>query len=1176
MIRALALIAAIWPGLALSQTNDRDYLTALLEDNLSSAGRQVVITGFEGALSSQARMAEMTIADDAGIWLRLTGVVLDWQRSDLLAGRITINSLTAAEIDLARLPAAGSEISAEAPEFSLPELPVAIQIGKIEAAKLTLGTPVLGEVVTASASAALALEGGAGMGQLNLTRLDSDAPAGRADVKISFANDARTLDIDLQLKEGAGGLLARALGIPGAPALAFSAVGAGPLSDFTADINLSSDGAQRFGGQVALLGTARADKGTQTDFRLDLSGDLSALVQPDYRPFFGTASALRAAGRTRPGGGFDLSSLELSTQSLQVKGALHMAASGQPDAFSLTGLLRDPSGAPLILPLTLGQPAAISSAQISASFDASKAKEWTAALNIMGLDHADARMARAEITAYGTLGQTAAGTDFGGDIALNIEGLSPRRAALARALGSVIWGNGRLDWTSGKGPMRLSQFLVGGEDYQITLDGDLGGIETGLAFTGKFGMAAQDLGRFGGMLGQPIAGAGELRFSGKAVLLSGAFDGTLHAKTTDLAMGIPTLDAATAGAANLMVDASRGAEGITLRQGQLRAAGANLDVSGRVSGANTALAGRFDLPDQPLGLRGFGGQVAGTFTLDGALKDAALRLSAQAQGLDFGVMALRPLLANGADLQAEIGLLNLVPSLRKAALTLPKAKVTVAQANPTAAYDITAELADLALIAPQFPGRAALQGRAQPKGDGLDLALNVTGLAGLSAQISGLASAGPSSNLRAKGRADAGIINAFIAPRSIAGTTQFDLTLRGAPILDNVAGTFALQGGQLADPALPFALRDLTATARLGGGALALTATAMPTSGGAVQMQGTISARAPFAADLGIGLQGFGLRMADLVDGSVSGDLRLTGPLAGGPLAGGARLDGRLDLGRTEVQLRPTEIANSAALPTLRHKGSSPAATATRARAGRSAIQPKVTSGPPIALDVTVRAANRVFVRGRGLDAELGGEVRLQGTTLDVRPAGAFDLVKGRFEILGKRLTLEEVRLEMQGQLIPYLYVRATNTRSEVTTTVVIDGPAIDPEIRFSSSPEMPEEEVLAQLLFDQNLTRLSPLQAVQLGSAIATLAGKGDGVLARTRKVLGLDDLDLQTTASGAAALKAGKYVSENVYTELSVEGARKQGLDFTYSLNEKIKLRAGAQTTGNTSLGIEFETNY
>jgi len=263
-------------------------------------------------------------------------------------------------------------------------------------------------------------------------------------------------------------------------------------------------------------------------------------------------------------------------------------------------------------------------------------------------------------------------------------------------------------------------------------------------------------------------------------------------------------------------------------------------------------------------------------------------------------------------------------------------------------------------------------------------------------------------------------------------------------------------------------------------------------------------------------------------------------------------------------------------LPDLRHRGDTDAVQQTRHHAGFDQRAAVSAAAAPFGLNIVVRAPNRLFVRGRGLDAELGGELRLGGTTNDVRPAGAFDLVQGRFDILSKRLDLEEVRLEMQGQLIPFLSVRATNQRGGVTTTVIIDGPATDPAFSFTSSPEMPQEEVLAALLFDQNLQGLSTLQAVQLTGAIATLSGRGDGLIGRIRRALQLDNLDMQTDPSGKTALKLGKYVSDNVYTQLSGDSDGQQSIDFKYTLNNKLKLRAGTETTGNTSLGIEYETNY
>ena len=133
MLRRTTLALCLLPLPALADEGDRGYLTAFLEDNLSSAGRQVTITGFEGALSSQARMTELTLADDSGVWLTLRDVVLDWNRGALLSGKIAINELSAAEIIMARPPrSADTGIPApEASSFALPDIPVSLAINHL-------------------------------------------------------------------------------------------------------------------------------------------------------------------------------------------------------------------------------------------------------------------------------------------------------------------------------------------------------------------------------------------------------------------------------------------------------------------------------------------------------------------------------------------------------------------------------------------------------------------------------------------------------------------------------------------------------------------------------------------------------------------------------------------------------------------------------------------------------------------------------------------------------------------------------------------------------------------------------------------------------------------------------------------------------------------------------------
>ena len=48
--------------------------------------------------------------------------------------------------------------------------------------------------------------------------------------------------------------------------------------------------------------------------------------------------------------------------------------------------------------------------------------------------------------------------------------------------------------------------------------------------------------------------------------------------------------------------------------------------------------------------------------------------------------------------------------------------------------------------------------------------------------------------------------------------------------------------------------------------------------------------------------------------------------------------------------------------------------------------------GSGLTLDLTVNAPQQIFVRGRGLDAELGGSIRLTGPLSSPRAVGQFTL----------------------------------------------------------------------------------------------------------------------------------------------------------------------------------------
>jgi translocation and assembly module TamB len=129
--------------------------------------------------------------------------------------------------------------------------------------------------------------------------------------------------------------------------------------------------------------------------------------------------------------------------------------------------------------------------------------------------------------------------------------------------------------------------------------------------------------------------------------------------------------------------------------------------------------------------------------------------------------------------------------------------------------------------------------------------------------------------------------------------------------------------------------------------------------------------------------------------------------------------------------------------------------------------------------------------------------------------------------------------------------------------------------VSFESTPELPEDEVLAQLLFGVDIESITPLQAVRLASAVATLAGDGTGLLDDLRGGAGLADFDVTTTESGGLALRLGQYITENVYTDVVVSPEATE-LTINLDLSPDLTVRAGVTTAGETTLGIFFERDY
>ncbi len=1058
--------------MANAQDDDRSRLVRLIEDNLSDDARQVRIEGFAGALSSTATLDRLTIADANGVWLTIEGAELVWTRSALLRGALEVDRLTADRIVLDRLPA-GGDAAAPAPEatpFQLPELPVSIALGELSIGRLDLGEEVLGFPATLSAQGAASLAGGEGSATLTLDRLDG--PDGAFALRADFANATGVLDLDLNLHEAPGGLAATLLGLPGGPSVDLEVAGQGPLDDLVVDLSLATDGSQRLEGQLV----STRDAGGEARVTAALSGDLTPLMAAEYQPFFGTDSTLDAVIARDAAGATVLEDFSLRTVSLSLTGSAALAPDGAPQRFNVTGLIADPAGTPVRLPIPDAR-VTLTGADLALTYDRDDGDEWTARGTVNGVETDTAGLGLATLRASGSITPPDRGPVA---VSFAIETLLEDLAHDDPAVQAAIGQGARLelagDWQEGA-PLVLDRLAVTGDTASLSGSASLlaraSRLDTTLDITADLPVLAP----FAALSGQDLSGAARMALSLEGDLLSGAFAAETTLTTTDLALGTTLPPALTRGETRIEAALARDAAGLRLDRFDLSGGALSASASGRLSSGESDLEATARLADVALLTDALSGPVETSLTLRRDAGDAPWAIDAEASGRG-GITA------------------------------------------------------------------------------------GITGQAGLP---------GGAVNLRLTGTAPLALADRVITPQSLRGQATFDLRLDGPPGLGALSGTVSTTGARVSAPEAGLVLDGLGIDARLSGPALDFTGAADVQSGGRLRFEGGLDldgAGLPGRLDLDLAEVRF--MQGDLFETRIeSGEIALRGAFAAGP-----SVSGTIRLAETQVRLESLSTGASEPIPEIRHRGESAAQAATRDRAG-------LTGGGngggavPLPLDLTISAPARIFLRGSGLDAELGGEIRLRGTSAAVQPAGQFSLIRGRLSFLGQRFEITEATATLQGNLDPFLRVVAETQAGEVTARVTIEGPASAPALRVSSTPDLPQDEILARLFFGRSATSLSPVQALQLVDAVSGAAG-GQGVIGGLRESFGLADLDITTGDSGETELRFGRYLTENIYTDLQIDSGGNTEASVNIDLTPSVTARGSVESAGDSSIGLFFERDY
>ena len=340
-------------------------------------------------------------------------------------------------------------------------------------------------------------------------------------------------------------------------------------------------------------------------------------------------------------------------------------------------------------------------------------------------------------------------------------------------------------------------------------------------------------------------------------------------------------------------------------------------------------------------------------------------------------------------------------------------------------------------------------------------------------------------------------------------------------------------------------------------------------NGGTVVGNGTIDlsdvASRGVGLDLKIAAANAQILNRDDIKATVTGPLRLVSKGRGGTIAGRLRIDkGSWALGRATA---------AASIPVLKT---------------REINLPADVAPPPVPIApwtylIDASAPGQFNVRGLGLDSDWSADVKLRGPTNNPQIFGTADVQRGSYQFSGKTFDLTRGKIRFTGEQPPdpRLDIAASGDANGVSATITIQGSASKPEISFTSTPALPEEELLSRLLFGSSITQISAPEAVQLAAAVASLRG-GSGLdpINKLRSAIGLDRLRVigaDATNGRGTAIAVGKYLGRRFFVELVTDGKGYSATSIEFRITRWLALLGTVSSLSQESgLNVKASKDY
>ncbi|WP_267396871.1 MULTISPECIES: translocation/assembly module TamB domain-containing protein [unclassified Sphingomonas] len=367
-------------------------------------------------------------------------------------------------------------------------------------------------------------------------------------------------------------------------------------------------------------------------------------------------------------------------------------------------------------------------------------------------------------------------------------------------------------------------------------------------------------------------------------------------------------------------------------------------------------------------------------------------------------------------------------------------------------------------------------------------------------------------------------------------------------------------------------LSQMKIGARFTNDRLELTNLSARAGEGTFQAQGSVglAADSGFPIDMRATLKDAQLAKSDALSATTSGTIHFTNGRDGG------LVQGDLVIPNARYEIIRQGAAEVPELTGVRRK--------SQIVTPRPTDRPKPAPVSTIKLDLRVRAENQLFVSGMGLESEWEMDLRIGGTSAAPVISGGLDLVRGTYSFAGKRFEVNRGTIRFRGGALtdPDINIEATTTTDGITAVLDITGTGQRPQIAFTSTPTLPQDEVLSRLLFGTNPENLSATEAIQLASALNSLRGSGGGglnPLGKLRSATGFDRLRIlgadEATGRGTS-LAAGKYLTDNIYVEIVTDAKGQTATQLQIALTKALSLLTSTGSFGGSDARLKYSKDY